>query len=103
MNRKKLLESVSESVNDHLRLRKLIGYVTRSDIQALLAVPDRSKWVDRRDQALLLTLYNSGARVSEVTSRRRDQVYFDDSTFLQLLGKGRKERTIPRWTETSSG
>jgi integrase/recombinase XerD len=54
-----------------------------------------------RDHALLLTLYNSGARVSEVTALRRDQVHFDDSTFLQLLGKGRKERTIPLWADTA--
>jgi len=37
-------------------------------MQALLAAPDPSKWSGRRDYALLLTLYNSGARVSEVTA-----------------------------------
>jgi integrase/recombinase XerD len=56
--------------------------------------------VGRRDHALLLTLYNSGARVSEITTLKRHQVSFDQSTFLQLLGKGRKERTIPLWAET---
>jgi site-specific recombinase XerD len=80
--------------------QKLIGYLTRPEIQALLAAPDRSKWVGRRDHALLLTLYNSGARVSEVTMLKRDHVCFGSSTFLQLHGKGRKERTIPLWTET---
>ena len=38
--------------------RKLIGYLTRSEMQALLAAPDHSKWSGRRDYALLLTLYN---------------------------------------------
>jgi len=33
--------------------QKLIGYLTRPEIQALLAAPDRSKWVGRRDHALL--------------------------------------------------
>jgi site-specific recombinase XerD len=81
--------------------RKLIGYLTRTEIQAILAAPERSKWGGRRDHALLLTLYNSGARVSEVTTLRRAQVCFGASTFLQLTGKGRKERTIPLWSDTA--
>jgi site-specific recombinase XerD len=48
-----------------------------------------------------LTLYNSGARVSEVTSLKREQVCFGASTFLQLVGKGRKERTVPLWADTA--
>jgi site-specific recombinase XerD len=81
--------------------RKLIGYLTRTEIQALLAAPDRSKWSGRRDYALLLTLYNSGARVSEVTTLKRGQICFGASTFVQLLGKGRKERTVPLWPDTA--
>src|SRR5712691_11420457 len=81
--------------------RKLIGYLTRTEMQALLAAPDSSKWSGRRDYALLLTLYNSGARVSEVTALRREQVRFGASTFLQLVGKGRKERTVPLWSDTA--
>ena len=79
--------------------RKLIAYLTRTEMQALLAAPDRSKWSGRRDYALLLTLYNSGARVSEVTTLKRGQICFGASTFVQLLGKGRKERTVPLWPE----
>jgi integrase/recombinase XerD len=81
--------------------RKLIGYLTRTEMQALLAAPDRSTWSGRRDYALLLTLYNSGARVSEVTALKRDQVCFGASTFLQLIGKGRKERSVPLWPDTA--
>src|SRR3989442_2194204 len=71
--------------------QKLIGYLTRPEIQALLAAPDRSTWVGRRNHVLLLTLYNTGARVSEITRLKRDQVCCGDSTFVQLQGKGRKE------------
>jgi len=78
-----------------------LGIVTRVlAIPALLAAPDRSTWVGRRDHALLLTLYNTGARVSEITMLKRDHVCCGDSTVLQLHGKGRKERTIPLWAET---
>jgi integrase/recombinase XerD len=80
--------------------QKLIGYLTRPEMQALLAAPDRLTWVGRRDHALLLTLYNTGARVSEITRLKRDHVCCGDSTFLQLQGKGRKERTIPLWAGT---
>src|SRR5262249_61904405 len=58
-------------------------------------------WLGRRDHALLLPLYNSGARVSEVTTLQRTQVCFGPPTFLQLTGKGRKARTVPLWPHTS--
>ena len=44
---------------------------------------------------------NSGARVSEVTTLKRGQICFGASTFVQLLGKGRKERTVPLWSDTA--
>src|SRR5882724_940361 len=81
--------------------KKLVGYLTREEMEALLAAPDRSHWVGRRDHALLLTLYNSGARVSEITALQRAQVCFGATTFLDLHGKGRKERTVPLWPQTS--
>ena len=81
--------------------KKLIGYLTREEVEALLAAPDRSHWSGRRDHALLLTLYNSGARGSEVTTLHREHRCFGPHTFLQLKGKGRKERTVPLWPHTS--
>jgi site-specific recombinase XerD len=81
--------------------QKLIGYLTRPEIQALLAAPDRATWVGRRNHALLVTLYNSGARVSEVTTLKQGQVRFAEPTCVQLVGKGRKERTIPLWVDTA--
>jgi len=80
--------------------KKLVGYLTRPEIDALIAAPDQSSWIGRRDHALLLTRYNSGARVSEITSLKREQVVFGATTFLALHGKGRKDRTIPLWPQT---
>jgi site-specific recombinase XerD len=80
--------------------KKLIRALTREQMDAILAVPDRMQWSGRRDHALLLTMYNSGARVSEMTSLQRNQVHFGASTFLELHGKGRKERTVPFWPHT---
>ena len=81
--------------------KKLMGYLTREEIEALLAAPDRSQWIERRDYALLLTLDNSGARVSEIVTLTRPQGRFGATTLLQLHGKGRKERTVPLWPATA--
>ena len=80
--------------------KKLVGSLTRPEIEALIAAPDRAHWIGRRDHALLLTMYNSGARVSEITTLKREQVSFGATTFLELDGKGRKERTVPLWPQT---
>lgn len=82
---------------------RLVGYLARDEVEALLAAPDRATWSGRRDHALLLTLYNSGARVSELTALRRGQVRLDPAAgpCLELHGKGRKERVVPLWAETA--
>jgi integrase/recombinase XerD len=81
--------------------QKLIGYLTRPEIQALLTAPDRATWVGRRNHALLVTLYKSGARVSEITTLKQGQIHVAEPTCVQLVGKGRKERTIPLWADTA--
>jgi integrase/recombinase XerD len=81
--------------------KKIVQAVTREEMEALLKAPDLSTWQGRRDHALLLTLYNSGARISEITVLQRNQVMLGASAFLQLQGKGRKERTVPLWPKTA--
>jgi integrase/recombinase XerD len=81
--------------------QKLIGYLTRPEIHALVAAPDRATWVGRRNHALLVTLYNSGARVSEVTALKQGQICVADRPCVHLFGKGRKERTVPLWADTA--
>ncbi|MGH9421806.1 MAG: tyrosine-type recombinase/integrase [Thermoanaerobaculia bacterium] len=79
---------------------KVRDYVTREEMDAVLASLDRTHWCGRRDFALLLTMYNAGARVSEVASLRQQHVIFGPTCYVQLHGKGRKERTIPLWPRT---
>ena len=81
--------------------RRIVRSLTRAEIDAILAAPDLNQWSGRRDHALLLTLYNSGARVSEITALERAQCRFGSHSFLHLYGKGRKERTVPLWTKTA--
>ncbi len=83
--------------------KRLVHYLSRDEVKALLAAPDRKAWSGRRDHALLLTLYNTGARVSEIIALRREQVRLDPtaSAHVQLQGKGRKERVVPLWNDTA--
>jgi integrase/recombinase XerD len=81
--------------------RRLVQSFTRDEMDALLAAPDQQQWQGRRDHALLLTLYNTGARVSEITALRQGQVELGSSSVVHLLGKGRKERDVPLWPKTA--
>ena len=83
--------------------RRLVAFLTREEVDALLATCDRTTWTGRRDHALLVTLYNTGARVSELAAVRRGHIRFGRSTVVQLLGKGRKERAVPLWARTARG
>jgi site-specific recombinase XerD len=81
--------------------RRMVRSLARQEIEAILAAPDRATWTGRRDHALILTLYNSGARASEICALERARVGFGTSSALQLFGKGRKERAVPLWKNTA--
>lgn len=81
--------------------KRLVGYLTRVEMDAILGIPNRKTWSGHRNYALLLTFYNSGARVSELTSLKRNQIQLGASSFLELHGKGRKDRSVPLWTKTA--
>jgi integrase/recombinase XerD len=79
--------------------QRLLGFLSRDQIQALLAVTEQS-WSGRRNYLLFLLLYNTGARVSEITGACVRDVSFSRRAFLQLQGKGRKQRPVPLWPVT---
>jgi site-specific recombinase XerD len=81
-------------------LRKLVGFLTRVEIDALLAAPDRSRWAGRRDYALLLLAVQTGLRVSELVGLRRRDVVLGVGAHIRCDGKGRKERCTPLRKET---
>jgi site-specific recombinase XerD len=80
--------------------RPLLGFLSRDEIEAILAAPDRSTWSGHRDHVLLTTLYNTGARVSEIIAVRLGDVTLADAPSVRLHGKGRKERAVPLWKTT---
>lgn len=75
--------------------RRPIDFLTREEMNALLAVPDRNTWIGRRDHALLLLALQTGLRVSELISLRREDVALERGAHVRCLGKGRKERCTP--------
>ena len=82
--------------------RPILGYLTRDQIAAILAAPDRGTWSGHRDAVLLATTYNTGARVSEITALRVRDILLDRNTAVHLHGKGRKQRVIPLWKNTAT-
>jgi len=78
-----------------------LDYLSRQEVEALLDAPDRATWSGQRDTVLLAVLYNTGARVSEITHLRIADVLLDRAMALHLHGKGRKERVIPLWKSTA--
>jgi len=82
--------------------RPVLGYLTRDQIAAILAAPDRATWGGQRDAVLLAVAYNTGARVSELTALRVRDVLLDRENAVHLYGKGRKQRVIPLWRSTAA-
>ncbi len=79
----------------------ILGFLTRAEMQALLAATGEG-WTGRRDYLLLLLLYNTGARISEILALRVRDVLASDGRSLDLLGKGRKQRSVPLWRNTQT-
>jgi len=75
--------------------RPLVGFLTRPEIDALLAAPDRDRWLGRRDHTLLLTAIQTGLRLTEITSIRQQDVSLASGAHIRCEGKGRKERCTP--------
>ena len=75
--------------------RALVGFLTRPEIEALLAAPNRTTWLGRRDHAFLLTAVQTGLRLSEMTSLHHEDVSLGTGAHVHCRGKGRKERCTP--------
>jgi integrase/recombinase XerD len=79
---------------------KTVDYLEENEMQALLNVVELSSRSGVRDNALLLLLYNTGARVSEIVQLKVVDLHLDGTAQVKLLGKGNKYRSCPLWPET---
>jgi site-specific recombinase XerD len=75
--------------------RNLVHFLSRPEIDALLAAPEQKTWFGRRDHALLLVAVQTGLRLSEMTGLQRGDVVLGTGAHVRCVGKGRKERCTP--------
>jgi integrase/recombinase XerD len=71
------------------------SFLTTAEMDALLAAPDLSTWIGRRDHVLLAVALRTGLRLSELTGLRRQDAHLGTGAHLKCLGKGRKRRDTP--------
>ena len=75
--------------------KRVIDYLSRAEIEALIDAPDLSTWYGRRDRALLALALQTGLRVSELISLSCGDIVFGTGAHVRCMGKGRKERATP--------
>jgi integrase/recombinase XerD len=82
--------------------RKLVTALTRAEQEALLVAPDRAAWLGRRDHAIIMLLFQTGLRVSELRELRCGDIVLTTGAHVRCRGKGRKERCTPLTRDTAS-
>jgi integrase/recombinase XerD len=78
-----------------------VQYLSRQEIDTLLAAPDQNTWSGRRDHAWLLLAVQTGLRLSELTALTREDTHLGTGAYVHVLGKGRKERCTPLAEQTT--
>ena len=87
--------------------RPLVTYLEKEEMDALLAAPDQTTDQGRRDHAVLLFLYNTGARADEVAHVQVGDLMLGrspgrDGASVLIHGKGNKQRRCPLWARTAT-
>lgn len=80
--------------------RRLIDFLSRPELEGILAAPNRETRLGRRDHALLLLATQTGLRASELVNLRIDQIAAGRHAHIRCIGKGRKERCVPLTRQT---
>ena len=81
-------------------MQKIIDYLSRDEMNFLLELPDKNSYLGYRNFTLLLFMYNTGARASEVAQVKLSDLQLDGSPYVRLMGKGNKHRVCPLWKKT---
>ncbi|HEX2311675.1 MAG TPA: tyrosine-type recombinase/integrase [Vicinamibacterales bacterium] len=80
--------------------RAIVSYLTPEEVNALLAAPDRTRWIGRRDHALMTVAIQTGLRVTELINLRCQDAHLGTGPHVQASGKGRKQRATPLTSQT---
>lgn len=76
-----------------------VVFLSVEEMQAILDAPNLSTWSGLRDHTMFATLYNTGARVSEITGMKIMDLSLSTPS-VRIHGKGRKDRVMPLWQST---
>ena len=82
--------------------KTIVTFLRDEEIDALLAAPNRAQWIGRRDHALLLTMIQTGLRVSELTALTNGDIALGIGPHVHCHGKGRKQRITPLTAQTAA-
>ena len=85
--------------------KQTMDFLTKDEYQALQEACNLTSDLGRRDKLMLLILYNTGVRVSELVGLKNKDVIKDSNglpSYIHIYGKGRKERDVPLWKVTAS-
>lgn len=80
----------------------LVNYLNQTELQSLLDAPDPTSHSGTRDRAMLHVCFAAGLRVSELIGLRLDDLQTHPQASLRVRGKGRRERVMPLWKETTT-
>ncbi|MBU7008865.1 tyrosine-type recombinase/integrase [Phosphitispora fastidiosa] len=83
--------------------KRQMDFLTKEEVDSLLDACSMNEALGRRDKLMVLILYNTGVRVSELLSLKCRDVLFDGSgslAYIHVTGKGRKDRNVPLWKVT---
>jgi site-specific recombinase XerD len=81
-------------------IKTVVPYLEKAEIDTILEAPDAATIQGRRDRAVLLFLYNTGARASEAADLKISDLDLKVSKSVKILGKGSKVRFCPLWKQT---
>ena len=90
------------AIGNKRAIHRAVAYLEPEEARAVISAVDTSSGRGRRDHALLLFLYNTGARVSEALAVRPSDLRLERPRHVRLIGKGKKERVCPLWPETAA-
>lgn len=80
---------------------RLVGFLTRDEMQAVLDAPDPRERDGVRDRAMLHLAFAAGLRASELVGLRLNELVLQPQPAVHVRGKGRRERVLPLWTVTA--
>jgi site-specific recombinase XerD len=75
-------------------------FLAREEMKAIITAPEKTTFSGHRDFVMFMTLYNTGARVSEIIRLQVGDVCLENKASILIHGKGRKQRAVPLWKST---